>query len=325
MLQGETLGHVTAEWRQLLTQYYPDVLSTTHFVPPVYFNRLPYCKGTVPGTTQPALVLQHGTQDACGLSSPLSSGICPVTKTEAVGSRIPPVSTLYDTNSPIHCSPDSCSPKVLDPPVHSHGTGVSAAAIKKSAGGHDPTCRPAACSLWTSEVNSGEPVQDLPVQSSDIQEDFAQNHVLVNLKHMAKDHGEVMFVISQLNFGNYLNKPAYAAAAACLPRPRDLDAQHRRGDFDLLFIHRHLGVLIGEIKSVGIVGRSVEELEAVIAKRVDKAVKQLNKSEAVVRHLLKDLAPCVSIRKAVFLPYVSSQQFQKVLEKQPKLHEVHFA
>ena len=61
-----------------------------------------------------------------------------------------------------------------------------------------------------------------------------------------------MFVISQLNFGDYLNEPCYSAAASLLPRPIDLKSQHKhRGDFDVLLLHRRYGVLVGEVKSIG--------------------------------------------------------------------------
>nr|KAG5692148.1 hypothetical protein BaRGS_020696 [Batillaria attramentaria] len=53
-----------------------------------------------------------------------------------------------------------------------------------------------------------------------------------------------MFIISQLKYGDYLHKPCYTAAAAAagvqLPKPEDLGQQYRRGDFDVLIIHRTL-------------------------------------------------------------------------------------
>ena len=58
-------------------------------------------------------------------------------------------------------------------------------------------------------------------------------------------------VLLQAQHDNYLNKPCYAAAAAMYPRPCDLPTNLRRGDFDLLFLHRQRGLIVAEIKSVG--------------------------------------------------------------------------
>ena len=90
------------------------------------------------------------------------------------------------------------------------------------------------------------------VSANEVQEDEAHQRVLACLEQLAET--EVMFVISQMQFGDYLNKPAYAAAASMLPKPGDpvLKSQNKhRGDFDILIIHRHHGILACEIKAVG--------------------------------------------------------------------------
>nr|KAG5688043.1 hypothetical protein BaRGS_003589 [Batillaria attramentaria] len=126
-----------------------------------------------------------------------------------------------------------------------------------------------------------------------------------------------MFVISQLNYADYLNKPSYAQAAQQLPRPVDLPPKHKHGDFDILIIHRNYGIIIGEIKSVGLKDGELNitqaQSDAAVAKRVGKAVKQLNKSERVIKHLVSDIAPGLSVNKTIILPYVTSSQLQRVL------------
>nr|KAG5694948.1 hypothetical protein BaRGS_031231 [Batillaria attramentaria] len=92
---------------------------------------------------------------------------------------------------------------------------------------------------------------------SDVRDDTAQQHVLHCLRKIADgalpgNQPEVMFVLSQMNFGDYLNSPCYSSAATCLPRPVDLSGQGLdRGDFDVLVIHRQYGLMVGEIKAVG--------------------------------------------------------------------------
>jgi hypothetical protein len=87
---------------------------------------------------------------------------------------------------------------------------------------------------------------------SDVRDDRAHVKILRCLQDLPSFHNEAMFVLSQLDFGDYLNQPAFAAAAKTLPRPVDLKSLNKhRGDFDLLIIHRLYGILASEIKAVG--------------------------------------------------------------------------
>lgn len=161
---------------------------------------------------------------------------------------------------------------------------------------------------------------------SDMRDDFAQQHVLNNLQRLSEDQKGVRFILSQLSFSDYLSKPAYAATAAKHPRPTALPATHQRGDFDVLVIDRRQGVLIGEIKSVGLrektLNKTQAEADADLAKRVERGVKQLDKSEVMVKHLVSDLAPHLSVCKTLILPYVTASQLQRVLEDNTKLGQV---
>ena len=180
-------------------------------------------------------------------------------------------------------------------------------------------------SLWTQEAQPlATPVR---VQESDIRDDFCQDFILKHLQELAIAHHEVMFILSQLHFGSYLNKPSYASAAAQFPRPINLDPCYREGDFDVLVIHRHYGILIGELKVVGMnqvdLRQSQGKADLNVAKKVRQAVKQLSKSETVLKHLISDIAPGLSVRKTLFLPFVSTAQLQRVLTADPQLEQVH--
>nr|KAG5688819.1 hypothetical protein BaRGS_017051 [Batillaria attramentaria] len=125
-----------------------------------------------------------------------------------------------------------------------------------------------------------------------------------------------MFVMSSLDFTDYLNK-LDATHAAQFPLPGDLPATQREGDFDVIVIHRKYGVLLGEIKSVGIHGNN--PTDKAVADKVSKAVKQLDKCERVVNHVMSDVAPGVSVRKTLILPYISRTQLQHVLDGDSQL------
>ena len=102
--------------------------------------------------------------------------------------------------------------------------------------------------------------------------------------------------------------------------------QYRRGDFDILLIHRRYGVLIGEIKSVGRsqpkLGKTPEEEDDDVVKKVERAIKQLDKSDIVVKHVLQDIAQGLTVRKALFLPNVSNAQLRRALGARPLLEQV---
>ena len=58
-------------------------------------------------------------------------------------------------------------------------------------------------------------------------------------------------VLLQMQQDNYLNKSCYSPATSKFPRPADLPTHLKRGDFDLLFIHRDRGLIVAEIKAIG--------------------------------------------------------------------------
>ncbi|XP_070201209.1 uncharacterized protein [Littorina saxatilis] len=156
--------------------------------------------------------------------------------------------------------------------------------------------------MWAEEP--GPHLPPVGMQDSDLRDDFAQNHVMLNLQELGDSRHEAMFILSQLQFGSYLNEPAYAAAAKRLPRPKDLPQGDRQGDFDFLLIHRQHGILIGELKSVG--KTKGAPADPFLAQKVKQAVKQLDKSERVVRHLVSDMGPGMTVKKT--LPALRQQR-----------------
>lgn len=179
-------------------------------------------------------------------------------------------------------------------------------------------------SLWIQEPHP----QSTPrrVQESDCNADFAQRCVLTNLRELGNDGCEVMFILSQLEFASYLNKPSFAAAAAQLPRPINLAPRYRHGNFGILLIHRLYGILIGKIKAINCKQATLSlpqgRADVNVVKRVRKTVSHLDKSDTVITYLLSDIAPGLTIKKTIFLPFVSSSQLHRVLSADPQLEQV---
>ena len=280
--------------KQLLESLYPDFERRTICVPPVHFNKVPYVRGTVPGTGQSALVLQQ------------PSGAAPVNAVRPV-SQLPGATPVLNAVRPVTQLPGA-TPVLNVPPVSQR-----------------PVIPETQYSLWPKESQpQATPVR---VQDTDLHDDFAQNYVLANLVELGNARHEAMFILSQLSFGSYLNQPSYAAAAALLPKPTDLDPRYLwDGEFDIVLIHRRHGILIGELKSVGRVQAGVRRTRAQadtdVVKRVWKAVRQVDRSEAVVRHVVDGVARGLTVRKTFLLPYVGRLQLQRVLTTNSLLREV---
>ncbi|KAL8614938.1 hypothetical protein ACOMHN_049089 [Nucella lapillus] len=163
-----------------------------------------------------------------------------------------------------------------------------------------------------------------PAQDSDWQGDTAHDRCLQALSGM---QNEVMFIISSLRFQKYLHNPAnplHAAAIAQLPSIDDpsIPQNIRNGECDLIIIHRTYGLLIGEIKSVGVNDffrkQTPDEQTQTIIEQIQKAVKQLENQRTALSHLVRDLHP-IRISVTLLLPNVSSSQLQSALSASPSL------
>ncbi|XP_025100575.1 uncharacterized protein LOC112567909 [Pomacea canaliculata] len=160
-------------------------------------------------------------------------------------------------------------------------------------------------------------VSNIPcVQQSDMHDDEAIERVLVSLKIFSKLHKEVFMCLSQFSFGSYLGEPRFAAAHLPLPSnlPSTLPWSWRQGDFDVLLIHKLYGFVIMEIKAVGCnIAKSQEEKKEYVRKKLTDAIEQLNKAEAMLKHLVSDITSGVRITKAIACPNLTAKQIHEVL------------
>ena len=159
---------------------------------------------------------------------------------------------------------------------------------------------------------------------SDAVDDEANRRVLSHLQKFQDT--EVMFVVSQMQFGNYLNKPAYAAAASMLPKPGDLAQDKQRGDFDILIIHRHYGILACEIKAVGSKFSELltteQDKDDILVKKVKDAIKQMQKARDVLRYLVSKDERQPMIRTVLMLPNITRARLHRVLHNRQQILEV---
>ena len=170
----------------------------------------------------------------------------------------------------------------------------------------------------TKEASSEPPRKKRPqVSISDAVDDGTHQRVLACLEQLAKT--QVMFVISQMQFVDYLNEPAYGEAASMLPKPGDpiLKSQNKhRGDFDVLIIHRQHGILACEIKAVGWnfpAQQFTKEEEGKLAKKVKDALRQMQKASDVLHHLVSKDETRPKIRTTLMLPNITRTQLHRVL------------
>ncbi|KAL8560829.1 hypothetical protein ACOMHN_032941 [Nucella lapillus] len=172
----------------------------------------------------------------------------------------------------------------------------------------------------TSSVGRGvqevKAIQTTP--ESDWRDDEVMQRSLACVRALTDHLKEPMVVLLQMQHDNYLNKSCYAAAAAHYPRPCDLETKLKRGDFDLLFLHRERGLVVAEIKSVGW-RPGGEQDDATVVKKVRQAVDQLVKARTVLSHLVSDLHPLPRITPTLILPNVPSNRLKGLLRQHEQL------
>ena len=173
----------------------------------------------------------------------------------------------------------------------------------------EPPVHPTVGSVWSPPPSTPSILPN--ITASDVRDDDTTQLVWNVMKELAKERSqEAMVVLTQLTFDKYLavtDPPINAPAGAMLPRPSThVDPDLRRGDFDLLIIHRQYGFIVGEVKSVGAV--HTENLTKAILSRVKKALRQLIKAEEVLKHVVSDLKVPLQVIKTLIFPYVTSQQ-----------------
>ncbi|XP_025113686.1 uncharacterized protein LOC112575842 isoform X2 [Pomacea canaliculata] len=159
------------------------------------------------------------------------------------------------------------------------------------------------------------------VQDSDLRDDAAMQRLLLCLQKLCEDNKEVMVGLTQLQFGEYLGEPCYAAAAAQLPLaanlPSVLPRNWKQGDFDVLLIHRHFGLVICEVKAFGdnikALNMTKDDKDKNIRKKLKEAMAQLDKAEAMLSHLVSDVAKNLPITKTIAFPNLTADEVQQAL------------
>ncbi|KAK7109760.1 uncharacterized protein [Littorina saxatilis] len=160
----------------------------------------------------------------------------------------------------------------------------------------------------------------------DRREDEAFVKVLNSLEQLTER--EVMFVISKLEFRFYLNVSHYENAASMLPRPKDEglpQGKETDGDFDILIIHRQLGLVAAEMKAVG--ENSEERLETQkqrdqnLVNKIEQAIKQISKSREMLKYLVSEDEIKPMIRTSLMLPNITTDHLRTVLGSNAKLEQ----
>ncbi|XP_076464371.1 uncharacterized protein LOC143296378 [Babylonia areolata] len=193
----------------------------------------------------------------------------------------------------------------------------------KKCGKHPqpPPAPQVAGTVFTTPPDS-EPVG---VQDTHFQDDAAQERCC---KALLKIQGGAM-IISQLVFKKYLdnktNPERYSthlhdAAISKLPNVKGphLPKNIKDGECDILIIHRHYGLVLGEIKSVG--SHSSVTNKAIVDK-IGKAVRQLDNQEQALRYLMKDISQGIRITKSVLLPEITSDELLSALSTSPEIRQ----
>ncbi|XP_076457508.1 uncharacterized protein LOC143291506 [Babylonia areolata] len=289
MSQQLGVSNPSVTWKEFVTSTYPNVLKATYCVPPLHFNRVPYQRVHVPGIPDylRALVKLTPAEQKKALSA------VPATNHSSSSSAPQQTGATTGQSGPGAAQPGS------SPPAQSQSSDYS---------------------LWTTDPDPHS--TPALVQESDMRDDFCQQYLLYNLSALAEHMKEVMFVLSSVNFQSYLSRHDAAAYSQSFPCPRDL-REGKRGDFDFLVVHRHRGLLVAEMKSVGMqqaqLQMSKAQADDAVSKRLQKAVNQLGKGRRVATHLVSDVAPGLPVHTALFLPFVSRRQLLRVLTARPAL------
>lgn len=168
------------------------------------------------------------------------------------------------------------------------------------------------------------------VQESDVGFDKALQRVLFTLKTFSMKQGETFICLSQFSFGSYLGEQRFAKAAAQLPLPSNLPKtlpwSWRQGDFNVLLIHKNYGFVICEVKAVSYnTVASEEEREKQVArvtKKLKEAAEHLKKAEAMLKHLVSDIATGIRITTTIACPNITTHQMQQIIFQNQKLDQV---
>lgn len=328
------------DWLNQLDVWFPNLHTQAYFFPPLHFNKVPYKLTNIAG--QSVLVPQT-LVDIQGKSVEETSGL---DKNEVKGgdkcdqqSSQKSQQSVFD-ESDQKCAIDKAGNKFCTTKLGTNLADRKPVENKTSGQRGEKATLPQraqalASTMWPLAPGISAKKLALPVMPSDVRDDVAHQRVLQYLRCLADDLEEVMFVISHLDFAKYLMKSnnKHSKTMACIPRADNLpastsspdarqglsdrakDDKEKRGDFDVLIIHPKYGLVIGEVKSVGGNPEHMKDNpDQAIAKKVELAVKQLKKSEKMLRHLISDIETPVHITRTLMLPNLTSQQLLQALQ-----------
>lgn len=199
----------------------------------------------------------------------------------------------------------------------------------QGSGSRDSSNQPAATS---SAVNESSIPQPVVVQESDMRDDAALEPLRFCLQTFSTKTKEVLVGISQLKFGQYLGEPCFAPATAQIPRSSNLSPEWpknwKQGTFDVLVIHMHYGFIICEVLSFGDnihkLSMSQPDIHTKVRKKLNGAIQKLRKAEAMLSHLVSDIAPGLRITKTIAVPNLTVLQVQQAIADDAQLTEVIF-
>ncbi|XP_025113560.1 uncharacterized protein LOC112575762 isoform X2 [Pomacea canaliculata] len=164
----------------------------------------------------------------------------------------------------------------------------------------------------------------IPPDQQTVKHDMAMGRVLKNLNLLAIFESEVMFVISQFDYNKYLANPTDEFADHSLPMPGELRKSDKHyGDFDILIIHRHHGLVVGVVKtcSGGCENNEVEVKDTLqtVVEELKQGCKQLDEAEKMLQHLLSDRITNqnqqMQVQKLLILPNLWEERLRIVLNE----------
>ncbi|XP_025113445.1 uncharacterized protein LOC112575681 [Pomacea canaliculata] len=169
-----------------------------------------------------------------------------------------------------------------------------------------------------------------PPDLKDILYDRAMQHVIHCLRHMAEQYQEQMFVLTQFSYDDYLRCPSPDYTGHRLPVPSGLTGGTRDQDigcFDVLIIHRLHGVVVGVVKTVSENNDGSEDgeqrTEELLISEVYEGLRQLQRAESMIRHLMSDKSPISVVRLSLMLPNITKSTLRRTLEiKNKNVHRV---
>ncbi|XP_005112279.1 uncharacterized protein LOC101862849 [Aplysia californica] len=157
-----------------------------------------------------------------------------------------------------------------------------------------------------------------PVMLKDVRADEGENRVVSALELLGHRHGP-MFIICAYQYNNYLNKlreEMFSKGEAV--RPVRAFGQTMRAEHDCLILHKEYGIIVVCIKAIGdtfsVWGATEEGKLDSTVRILAKAVKQLEREEAMIRHVTSDLDPNIACHKLIALPNLTRDLVKKALD-----------